>query len=148
MHGIYQARKYSQQARTKMKKKFFMMAILPMLYSSLVLSHDESVVLTSSDIIYLFSGKTLKTENQRSKIRYLTFLGKEGIVKQWIPAKKIKRKGRWHAAEDQLCIRWEEIEKEFCNKMIWTHHNVVYLVKDGKIQSVVNSYKAGNSTGF
>ena len=104
--------------------------------------------LTSSDIISVFAGKTLYSINERTKDEILTYLSRDGVVKQAIKASNIQRTGKWHAANNQLCLHWEQKENEYCFDSILFHDESFYLFKDAKIETIVSDGIEGDITGF
>ena len=103
---------------------------------------------SSSDIISVFSGMTLSSINERTKDEALTYFAENGVVKQSIKSLNLERKGKWHAANNQLCLHWENKESEYCFDSILFHNDIFYLFKDGKIESSVTNGVEGDKTGF
>lgn len=104
--------------------------------------------LTSTDIISVFAGKTLYSTNQRTKTKVLTYLSRDGSMKQSIKASNIQRSGKWHAANHQLCLHWQNSESEYCFDKILYHDEIFFLLKNDKTETIVDKYDEGDKTGF
>lgn len=109
---------------------------------------DEYYWMKSHDIISAFAGYTLFSTNKRTQDKIQTFLDPDGTVKQSIAAAKITRKGKWHAAGNQLCLHWDESPSEFCFDKVLFHDNVFLLVKNDRVESEIGKIQMGNRTGF
>ncbi len=109
---------------------------------------DSYYHMNSSEIIALFGGNTMHSFNASTKTAIITYLGQDGNVKQSILTSKIQRKGKWHAANGQLCLKWWNKGSEYCFDRVIYHDNVVLLIKNDEIQSIVNEKFEGDKTGF
>ena len=150
---FYLGRKQVQQAHRYMniKQIIFVIGIVMALSISTLQAHDdikEYYHLKSSDIIAVFAGKTLHSINQRTKAKILTYLAKDGTVKQSIKSSNIQRNGWWHAANNQLCLRWQKFGDEHCFDKVLFHDEVFYLTKDNQVETVVDNGDEGDTTGF
>jgi hypothetical protein len=133
------------------KQLIVVIGIILNLFASAVQAHGpkgEFYRLTSTDIIAVFAGKTLYSVNERTKDEVLTFLSKDGAMKQSIKSLNIQRTGKWHPANDQLCLHFENKDSEYCFDSILFHDDIFYLFKDRKIETVVNDGVEGDQTGF
>jgi len=124
--------------------------ILSLFFSALQAHGDinEYYQLNSSQIIAMFAGKTLHSVNERTKASILTYISKDGTVKQSIKSSDIQRKGWWHAANNQLCLRWQKFGSEYCFDKIVFHDEVFMLLKNNQIETTVNKSDEGDTTGF
>lgn len=120
-------------------------------YSLLAAAHDDLETyyqLDSTEIISVFAGYTIYTTNQRTKDSILTFLDQNGTVKQSIQSAGVQRTGKWHAANNQLCLHWDKKPKEFCFDKVLFHDKLFLLIKSGKIETTVVKTQMGNRTGI
>ena len=133
------------------KQLIVVIGVMLNLFISTIQAHGpggKAYRLNSSDIISVFAGKTLYSTNERTKDEILTYLSKDGVVKQAIKASNIQRTGKWHAANNQLCLHWEQQESEFCFDSILYHDDAFFLFKNSKIETIVNRGVDGDQTGF
>ena len=121
------------------------------LFASALQAHgdiDKYLQLSSSQIISVFAGKTLHSVNERTKDEVLTYLAKDGTVKQSIKSLNIQREGWWHAAGNQLCLRWQEDGPEHCFDKVVFHDEIFMLLKGDQVETIVNKGDVGDTTGF
>lgn len=104
--------------------------------------------LNSTDIITVFSGKTAFSVNERTSDEIRTYFAENGRVKQSIHPEDRQRRGKWHAANDQLCLHWDNKPEEFCFDSILWNNYVFYFFKNGKIETIVEEYVEGDDTLF
>lgn len=104
--------------------------------------------LNSSQIISFFSNKTLHSRNVRTKTTVLTYLSPDGTMKQSIKSSNIQRRGRWHAADDSLCLAWQQSDDDYCFDQVLFHGELFFLVKDRKLETIVHTGDDGDTTGF
>lgn len=104
--------------------------------------------LNSSQIIGFFAGKTLHSLNVRTRTEVLTYLSKDGSMKQSIKSSNTQRRGKWHAANHQLCLSWQQSEEEYCFDKVLFRDELFYLVKNSQVETIVHTGDEGDTTGF
>jgi|GEM_PF-4375666 len=133
------------------KQLIVVFSIILSLFVPVLQAHDDIkhyYHLKSSEIVAMFSGKTLHSVNERTKDKILTYLSKDGTVKQSIKSSNTQRNGWWHAANNQLCLRWQKFGDEHCFDKVLFHDEQFYLLVNNEVETVVNKGDEGNTTGF
>jgi len=133
------------------KQLILAVSVLLSPFISTLQAHDDLEKyyhLTSTDIMSVFAGKTLHSINQRKKTEVLTYLSKDGTMKQSIKTSNTQRKGKWHAANHQLCLRWQKHDSEYCFDKILFHDEVFFLLKNDQVETIVKKIDEGDKTGF
>ena len=132
-------------------KQLIVVAIFLGLFAPELRAHgdtDKYIQLTSSQIISVFAGKTLHSVNERTKDKILTYLSRDGTLKQSIQSSNVQRNGWWHAADNQLCLRWQKDGPEHCFDKVVFHDEIFMLIKDDQVETIVNKGDEGDTTGF
>jgi hypothetical protein len=133
------------------KKIVFLLGIILGLFNSTLHALDELeryYHLNSSQIIAFFAGKTLHSLNVRTRDKVLTYLSTDGTIKQSIKSSDIQRRGKWHAANNQLCLKWQQSDDEYCFDKVLFRNDLFYLVKDNQVETIVHTGDEGDTTGF
>ena len=104
--------------------------------------------LNSSQIIGYFAGRTLHSLNVRTRTEVLTYLSKDGSMKQSIKSSNTQRTGKWHAANHQLCLSWLQSDEEYCFDKVLFRDELFYLVKNDMVETIVHTGDEGDTTGF
>lgn len=104
--------------------------------------------LNSSQIISFFADKTLHSRNVHTKTKVLTYLSPDGTMKQSIKSSNIQRRGKWHAADDSLCLSWEQSEEDYCFDQVLFRGEMFFLVKNRQLETIVYLGDDGDTTGF
>lgn len=102
----------------------------------------------STAITSAFSGRTIFTVNKRTNDEIRTYFAEDGTVKQSIYPEETRRTGKWHAANNQLCLHWDGKDSEFCFDSVLQYGDYLYLMKDGKIETIAKDFVEGDDTLF
>ena len=136
---------------SNIKNKIFLLSIILSSFVTSVYALEDIEKyyhLNSSQIIGFFSGKTLHSLNVRTKTRVRTYLSPDGTMKQSIKSSGVQRRGKWHAANDQLCLSWQQTEDEYCFEKVLFYNELFYLVKNNQVETILHTGDEGDTTGF
>lgn len=134
-----------------MYRLLILMTVLVLALSARLHAHDATgkyYYLNSSEIISAFAGHTLHSVNARTKANIRTFLSRGGTIKQSIETSNVQRTGKWHAVDNQLCLRWQHSDDEYCFDHVMYHDNTFFLSKNDVIETTVIHIEQGDQTGF
>ena len=133
------------------KLSVFLLGITLGSFTSALYANDDTKKyyhLNSSQIIGYFAGRTLHSLNVRTRTEVLTYLSKDGSMKQSIKSSNTQRRGKWHAANHQLCLSWQQSEGEYCFDKVLFRDELFYLVKGTQVETIVHTGDDGDTTGF